>query len=210
MDIWSDKDEAFFKVPWQNPVCLNSSSVFFSIETSAKLTAKRMQNASSIAISSSLFSLHKPLCDPLMSFSRRYPVCTQALPWWLPGHNGNDVFSSFGASKKKTRWKIFQRLLELVETAMFFLAKVGGPKFFRLKRRTLRIVEIFCCFGCTTPMKKWKKLPTSTGWILFISIVSNPRPGYNSSKKDSNRSTSKTLRTQVPDFICEGHLWNLY
>ena len=101
MDIWSDKDEAFFKVPWQNPMCLNSSSVFFSIETSAKLTAKRMQNASSIAISSSLFSLHKPLCDPLMSFSRRYPVCTQALPWWLPGHNGNDVFSSFGASNKK-------------------------------------------------------------------------------------------------------------
>ena len=46
-------------------------------------------------------------------------------------------------------------------------------------------------------------LPTSTGWILFMSSIANAHRGYNSSKTDSNQSTSNTLRTQVPDFVGE-------
>ena len=168
MEVWDGYLERqgwgiFFKAPWPNPV-----RVFFFFYRSI---FSQQKDAECIINS---FSLHKLLGDPLMSFWRRYPVSTQALPWWPPGHNGNNVFSSFGASKKVTLENLPNNFWSW-SRQRFFFGQSGRKKRLRLKRRMLRIVEIFFCFGCTTPMKNGRNyLPTyvpqlvgSCSWVVL-------------------------------------------
>ena len=163
MDIWSAKDEAFFLKLLDQIQCV--CFFFYRSIFSQQKDAECIINS---------FSLHKLLGDPLMSFWRRYPVSTQALPWWPPGHNGNNVFSSFGASKK-VRLENLPNNFWSWSRQRFFFGQSGRKKRLRLKRRMLRIVEIFFCFGCTTPMKNGRNyLPTyvpqlvgSCSWVVL-------------------------------------------
>lgn len=113
------------------------------------------------------FSLHKLLCDPLMFFWRRYPFSTQALPWWPPGRNGNNVFSSFGASKKVTLDNLPNHFWSWSRQRFFFGQTWTQQKIAPEKTDVENRWDIFL-FWLHNPHEKWKKLPTYLNWLDLV------------------------------------------
>ena len=162
MEVWDGYLERqgrgiCFKAPWPNPV-----RVFFSIE--ASFHSKKMQNASSIAslFTNSLAILWCLFDEDTLFLPRPYHGGRQE-------HNGNNVFSSFGASKK-VRLENLPNNFWSWSRQRFFLAKVDAKKDCAWKDGCWESLRYFFVLVAQPPwkMEETTYLPTYLNWLDLV------------------------------------------